>query len=72
MLKYRRGLMREYIMPAISGLVMITAVLWFCIMSFKVVDCENYECLTGIKTIMIKGKCHKYVDGQLQIIKELE
>lgn len=72
MLKYRRRLMREYIMPVIASLIILTAVLWFCIMSFKVVDCDNYEFLTKTETVMIKGKCYKYVDGQLQIVKELE
>lgn len=64
--------MREYIIPAIGSLVILIAVLWFCLMSFKVVDCDNYEFLTGTKTVMMKGKCYKYVDGHLQIVKELE
>ena len=64
--------MRDYIMPVIGGLIILTAVLWFCIMSFKVVDCDNYEFLTGTKTVLMKGKCYKHVDGQLQVVKELE
>lgn len=59
-------------MPVIAGLIIIIAVIWFCLMSCEVVNCDNYEYLTGIKTTMIKGKCHKYVDGQLQVVKELE
>lgn len=62
----------EYLLPTIGGLVIIVAVIWFCLMSTKVVNCDNYEYLTGIKTVMMKGKCYKYVDGQLQIVKELE
>lgn len=62
----------EYLWPTIGCAVIIITVLWFCIMSVKVVDCDNYESLTGIKTTMLKGKCYKYVDGRLQIVKELE
>lgn len=62
----------EYFWPIIGGLIILSAVLWFCIMSFKVVDCDNYEFLTGTKTVLMKGSCYKYVDGQLQIVKELE
>lgn len=64
--------MREFILPVITGLVALIGVIWFCIMSVEVMHCENYEFLTGIKTAMLKGKCYKYVDGQLQIVKELE
>ena len=62
----------EYLWPTIGGLIILTVVLWFCIMSFKVVDCDNYEILTGTKTVLMKGKCYEYADGQLQIVKELE
>ena len=62
----------EYLWPTIGGLVIIISVIWFCLMSIKVVDCDNYESLTGTKTVMMRGKCYKYVDGQLQIVKELE
>lgn len=64
--------MRDYIIPVLGSFIVLTAVLWFCLMSFKVVDCDNYEFLTDTKTVLIKGKCYKYVDGQLQIVKELE
>lgn len=59
-------------MSVIVGLVVIVSVIWFCIMSVEVMHCENYESLTGIKTAMLKGKCYKYIDGQIQIVKELE
>lgn len=41
-------------------------------MAYQSYNCENYMKLTKIETTMIKGKCYKYVDGQLQIVKELE
>lgn len=63
--------MREYIMPVIAGLIVLTAVLWFCIMSFKVVDCDNYEFLTGTKTVLMKGKCYKYENNKLIEVKEI-
>lgn len=41
-------------------------------MSYQTNNCESYSNLTKTETVMIKGKCYKYVDGQLQIVKELE
>ena len=41
-------------------------------MSYQSYNCENYMKLTKIETTMIRGKCHKYIDGQLQVVKELE
>ena len=61
----------EYLWPTIGGAVIIIAVLWFCIMSIKVVDCDNYESLTGIKTTMLKGKCYKYENNKLIKIEEI-
>lgn len=64
--------MRDYIIPVIAGSFIITLIIWFGISLSEVVDCDNYEYLTKIETVMMKDKCYKYVDGQLQVVKELE
>ena len=64
--------MRDYILPTIAGSFIIGLVIWFGVSLLEVVNCDNYEFLTGTKTTMMKGKCYKYVDGQLQVVKELE
>lgn len=72
MLKYRRGLMREFILPVIAGISIVVSVVLFLLANIKSENCFSYQQLTGIDTTMIKGKCYKYADGQLQVIKELE
>lgn len=60
----------------IISTVIVVMMTWIFIaaikLTFQSYNCDNYESLTGIKTTMIKGKCYKYVDGQIQIVKELE
>ena len=64
--------MRDYIMPVIAGIGILTCVVLFLLAISKSENCFSYQQLTGIDTTMMKGKCYKYVDGQLQVIKELE
>lgn len=72
MLKYRRGLMKEILLPVIAGIAILTSVVLFLLAIINSENCFSYQQLTGIDTTMIKGKCYKYADGQLQVIKELE
>lgn len=64
--------MKEYILPVISGILITIMVVLFLLAISKSENCYSYQQLTGIDTAMIKGKCYKYVDGQLRIVKELE
>lgn len=72
--------MREDIGTTLVSFICCTAVVvmmtWFFMSAIMMVyrsnNCESYMKLTKTETVMIKGKCHKYVDGQLQIVKELE
>lgn len=64
--------MKECILPVTTGILIIIMVVLFLLAISKSENCFSYQQLTGIDTTMIKGKCYKYADGQLQIIKELE
>lgn len=78
MLKYRRRLMRgnAETIAVIICTVIVVMMSWIFIAAIKLTvqsyNCDNYNNLTGTKTAVIEGKCYKYVDGQLQIVKELE
>ena len=62
----------EVIIALICGTVVVVSLVWFFVMVHRSNNCESYQHLTGTKTTMIDWKCYKYVDGQLQIVKELE
>jgi hypothetical protein len=62
----------ETITALICGTAVVVLMIWFFVMVHRSNNCESYEHLTGIRTTMLNWKCHKYVDGQLQIVKELE
>lgn len=62
----------ETIIAVMCGTVVVVLTVWFFVIAHRNNNCESYQHLTGIKTTMLDGKCHMYVDGHIQIVKELE
>ena len=52
--------------------ITIGLVAWLCKTMVLSEACYSYRELTGINTRYIKGNCYMYVNGKLQIVKELE
>lgn len=62
----------EVITALICGTAVVALIVWFFVMVHRSNNCMSYMHLTGVKTTMLNWKCHKYVDGHIQIVKELE